>query len=723
MKRRSKFAALVAFLAGTALTAGQTPQPTRSQTPTFKVQVDYVDVDVLVTDGQGRFVRDLARDDFQVFEDGKRQTIANFSVVDIPIERADRPLYSTEPIEPDVESNEKPFEGRIYVLVLDDLHVGALRSQYVKTAARQFIEKSLGANDVMAVVQTGGRADAGQEFTNNRRLLLASVDKFMGRKLQSITAARTQEYFRQAGTPGAGGPTQDPEDAERAYNAQQTLRLLKDVAEWFASVRGRRKTILFVSEGIDYDVSNVISRFDAPGNAASVILDDIRETIAATARSSVSIYGIDPRGLTQLADETIAVSSFPGPASGIGLTSLRNELQMSQDSLRALSDETGGFAAVNTNQFSTAFDRIVGDNSTYYVLAYYPPTDKKDGKFHRIDVKVTRPGLTVRARRGYMAARAKAAPKTTKNTTGPIVSPEVLELLNSPLNISGLTMRLFAAPFKGAAPNASVLLGVELLGRDLTLAPNSKLELSYLAIDAKGKTYGAKTDSLTLNLRPDTRARVLQTGFRMLNRMDLPPGRYQLRVAAHDPGGPVGSVLYNIEIPEYGKLPFSMSGLLLTSLSAGSMVTARADEETKTVLPAPPIAQRTFPQNDEIALFVEIYDDGNAAPHKVDIATTIRSDVGKEFFKNEEERASSELQGKRGGYGYTTRIPLTGLEPGPYVLTVEARSRLGREAAASRQVRVIVGPPVTAPAGPPVAVPAGPASTAPPGPPATASPR
>jgi hypothetical protein len=464
-------------------------------------------------------------------------------------------------------------------------------------------------------------------------------------------------------------------------------------------VRGRRKTILFVSEGIDYNINDVIRQFDAPASAASAILDDIRETIAATARSNVSIYGIDPRGLTTLADETIGLSSLPGSASGIGASSLRNELQMSQDSLRALSEETGGFAAVNTNQFATTFDRIVGDNSTYYVLAYYPPTDKKDGKFHRIDVKVTRPGLNVRARRGYMAMKAKAPPRTTKTApAGPTASPEVLELLNSPLNVSGLTMHLFAAPFKGAAPNASVLLGVELLGRDLTLAPNSKLELSYLAVDAKGKSYGAKTDSLTMNLRPETRARVVQTGFRMLNRMDLPPGRYQLRVAAHDLGGPVGSVLYNIEIPEYSKLPFSMSGVLLTSLSAASMITARPDEETRTVLPAPPIAQRTFPQNDEIALFVEIYDDGKAAPHKVDIVTTIRSDEGTIFFKNEEERASSELDGKRGGYGYTARIPLTGLSPGPYVLTVEARSRLGRDNAASRQVRVIVGPPVTAPA-------------------------
>src|SRR5260221_14244258 len=98
-------------------------------------------------------------------------------------------------------------------------------------------------------------------------------------------------------------------------------------------------------------------------------------------------------------------------------------MQMWEGSGRAIPDEAGGFAAVNTNQFSTAFDRIVGDNNTYYVLAYYPPTDKKDGKFHRIDVKVSRPGLTVRARRGYMSAKGKAAPKATKKTNGPTASP------------------------------------------------------------------------------------------------------------------------------------------------------------------------------------------------------------------------------------------------------------------------------------------------------------
>src|SRR5919201_443381 len=184
--------AMLLVVAATAVAAGQTPAPA-PQGPTFKVQVDYVEVDVLVTDQQGNFVRDLKKEDFQVLEDGKPQTIATFSIVDIPIERFDRPLFAKQPIEPDVKTNERPFDGRVYVMVIDDLHTNFGRSQRVKTAAKQFIERRLGANDLMAIVHTAGPSDANQEFTSNKRLLLAAVDRTMGKKLRSATLTRTEE--------------------------------------------------------------------------------------------------------------------------------------------------------------------------------------------------------------------------------------------------------------------------------------------------------------------------------------------------------------------------------------------------------------------------------------------------------------------------------------------------------------------------------------------------
>ncbi len=248
MKPRAKFAALFVLLAGTALTAGQTAAPT-SQQPTFKLRVDYVEVDVVVTNRTGNLVRDLKKEDFQVLEDGKGQTITNFTHVDIPVERGDRPLFASEPIEPDVKTNEKPFDGRVYVMVIDDYHTRFGRTQRVKAAAKQFIERRFGANDLMAVVHTAGAANANQEFTSNRKLLLAAVDKTQGRKLDSATVNKTNEYYRTRDLRAQGDALNDPDDAERSFNARSTLDTLRNVAEWFGSVHGRRKAILFVSEG------------------------------------------------------------------------------------------------------------------------------------------------------------------------------------------------------------------------------------------------------------------------------------------------------------------------------------------------------------------------------------------------------------------------------------------------------------------------------------------
>ncbi len=696
MKSRCRTAALLALVGSSVLVAAQTPQTPSNPLPTFRAQVEYVEVDALVTDRQGQFIRGLTKDDFQVFEDGKRQTITTFTLVDIPVDRADRPLFVDRPIEPDVQGNEQPFDGRTYVLMLDDLHVAPLRSTRVRLAARQFIERSLGANDLMAVVFTGGRSQDAQEFTSNKRLLLAAVDRFQGQKLESPTLSRNREYFRQQDDPLQDGRIPDPDEAQRVYQTRSMLSSVAQVGEWFGGVRGRRKTLLLFSEGIDYDLSDIMrSPADSPSSAADII-DDIRRAIGATARSNVSIYTVDPRGLAALGDDTIGVQNFAdsdNPGAGIGLSSLNAELRLSQDSLRQLADETGGFAAVNRNDFATAFDRIVRDNSSYYVLAYYPPSDKRDGKFHKIEVKVNRPGVTVRSRRGYAAPSGKPAPVNTK-TGG--MSPEMFEAINSPIQVSGLSMRAFAAPFKGTSPNASVVVGVELRGRDLTLEGNGKVDVSFMAVDSKAKVYGARNDSFTMNLRPENRPRVEQSGVRVLNRIDLPAGRYQLRIAARDAGKALmGSVVYDLEVPDYFKEPFAMSGLVLTSLGTGAMMTSKQDEQLKAVLPAPPIAARTFVENDEIALFTEVYDNQGGPPHKVDITTSVRTDEGRVLYKNEESRDSSEWQGGqggRGGFGYAARVPLADIPPGRYVLTVEARSRLGDSPTRARQVEFTVAP-------------------------------
>jgi VWFA-related protein len=708
MRRKIRTAGLLVLLAGTALTAGQAPAgqiqtaqpPAGASGPTFKVQVDYVEVDVLVTDARGNYVRDLKKEDFQVFEDGKPQAVTNFALIDIPIERADRPLFAKQAIEPDVKSNERPFDGRIYVMLLDEAHTIPSNTSLVRRAAQKFIDEKLGANDLMAVVfargVVGGGGSYGQEFTGNKRLLSLAVQQFTGSAPRAATLNKLQDYINTSSqrAAGGGGAPQDMDRQEREFNARAMLEEMTAVSDWFASVRGRKKTILLFSEGISYDIHDVFA--NGGNNAASMITQRMQDFVRSATKSNVSLYAIDPRGLMALSDGNIELTSVGAGdpnAAGLNERGLQDEARLARESLQTFAEETGGFAVVNTNGFANAYDRIVQENSAYYVLAYYPPNPKRDGKFHKIEVRVTRPGLTVRSRRGYANPTGKV-PTPVKSA----ISAELRDTLESPLPVSGLTMKVFAAPFKGVAPNASVLLGVELRGRDLTTAENSSLEMAVFAVDAKGKMKASSRETVALNLKPETRTRVEQSSIRILSRMNIPAGRYQLRVAAHDlSGGALGSVLYDLDVPDFEKVPLSMSGLALTSASSTQAPTARPDADLRQVLPGPPVASRTFPQNDQIAFFTDVYDNDVSVVHTVDITSTLTSDEGRVVFKNAEERSTADLAGKKGGFGYGGQITLTDYPPGLYVLRVEARSRLGANATSSREVQITIVPPDSQP--------------------------
>ena len=467
---------------------------------------------------------------FRVFEDGK-PSIGPTSQGNIG--GAGRSAVFARPPSHPMSRATNVLRRPVYVLVLDDLHTNFQRSPRVKIAARQFIERYLGANDLMAVVTTGGSTRGAQEFTNRKRLLLAAVDKFAGRKLEAATLTRG-DALQRIGSSSRNGRIDDPEDAERGHNARSTLTHLKGVAEWFGGVRGRRKSIVFVSEGIDYDITDVFNN-----RSASTIMDETREAIAAATRSNVSIYTVDPRGLTALGDDTIGSATFgadQGASNGgsrsfdrPGISSLMSELRLSQDSLRTLSDETGGFAAINANDFTTAFERIVRDNSGYYVLAYYPPSDKRDGKFHKIEVRVTRPGLDRAARPGYVSPRGivRLPNRRTKGRRRTARGAE------QPIQVSGLTMHVFAAPFKGTAPNLGCLFGVELRGRDLSRrrgTGRAHVSRGRCRRQDSGKQDDVLRSTCARRHSPAFKppASASSTGW-------FAAGRYQMRLAARDP--------------------------------------------------------------------------------------------------------------------------------------------------------------------------------------------
>ena len=687
---------LVTLIAAAVMSAEQgtgTPaQPPESTQPgvTFRAEVNYVEVDARVVDAQGAFVANLAQNDFQILEDGKPQQITVFSLLNLPVERAVRPLFANKPIEADVQTNLSGYNGRVYLIVLDDMHTAALRSQRVKAAARRFVQQYMGANDVAAVVHTSGRTDAGQEFTSNQRLLVNAIDKFMGRKLRSAILQRIEEESRSRGLRGANERINDPDEFERGRDARSALESMKGFSDLLAGVRGRRKALVYFSEGIDYDINDVFNNRDA-----TTIIDASRDAIAAATRANVSIYGIDVRGLGAGFDDGIEVQSFPDdPSLGLTSSALQNEVRLGQDSLRVLSDETGGFATVNTNDIEGAFRRVVDENSSYYVLGYYPANDRRDGRFRKIEVKVNRPGLTVRARRGYVAPRGRAA---DARQAGPNdASTELRDAMTSPIPVGGLPLAATVSVFKGPDRKGSVVVSTLVGGRDLPLQEkdglsHNDIEIAILAIDAKGKTFPGDRNTVNLALKPDSVPRLRAAGFRVISSLDLPPGRYQLRIAAREANSKrTGSVLYDLEIPDFSKDTLSMSNLALTSAASGYAPTARPKDPLAKLLPGPLTSYRDFAQADEIAIFTEIYEAQATPTHKVEIALTMKAEGGQTVFQTREQRDSSELGGNSGGYGFSARIPLRDIAPGLYVLRVEAQTQMGERPTTARETIVSV---------------------------------
>jgi hypothetical protein len=176
---------------------------------------------------------------------------------------------------------------------------------------------------------------------------------------------------------------------------------------------------------------------------------------------------------------------------------------------------------------------------------------------------------------------------------------------------------------------------------------------------------------------------VEQTGIRLFGRLRLPRGRYQIRVAAHQPGGATGSAVAAVEIPDFSDLPLSVSDLVIASSGSPTLTTLEEDAVLRRSLPSQPTPARQFARNETLTVFGEISDSHWILSQEIGAIALVRTQDGRLVSRDEQTLKS----GNRGRFNYTGRIPLASYEPGTYTLTVEAHTSAGVPASASQQLR------------------------------------
>jgi|SoiMethySBSTD1v2_1073268.scaffolds.fasta_scaffold00234_49 VWFA-related protein len=614
------------------LLGGQGPQD--QQAPTFRSSVEAVQLSVIVTDRDGNPVSGLAEDEFEILENGSPRPITTFAAVNIPIERTERGLA-----EKDVLSNDGP-PGRLYVIALDQMSsLSALRAHAI---LRRFVEQFFGPNDTAAVVlTTGGLSDSGQEFTSNPRLLMDAINRF-------------------------DGGTSDMSDRLREKNF---IGDFKSLMAFMTTLRGARKAMIFVSESIPVDAYDVVDRGRARfGGLFSEVDTDWIDALSFATRNNIAIYPIDPRGLTT----GITGESEDGSTVASG-PSLDDRLV-----LGGLAAVTGGFALTGSNNYTGAFERLVRENSTYYLLAFNSGVEKRDGRYVRLEVRVKRPGLQVRSTNGYVQPRGRPQGPPRRPST---VLAATWDAVASAITTSGVSMRVYAAPFRGRKNDkeATVTVAVEIAPSKLNLveqdgAWRGVLEVVFATTDSKNKKkWPIWRHRAALALKPETYERVSHGALRVLCQLPLPEGRYQLRTSAGS-AALAGSVVYDLDVPDF-RDDFSLSGVALTSAQARETFTFSPHPQLDVAMPGPPTTAREFSRDDTLTLFAEGYEN-RKKPHTITFSISLRDDGGRILGSHVIERQALEKPKQVSVYAFAPNLSLEEVPPGRYALHVEAHSSL-----------------------------------------------
>ncbi|MDQ3801711.1 MAG: VWA domain-containing protein [Acidobacteriota bacterium] len=611
------FALLLFVFLLSPVSRAQTPKPpstppatkppvTADDDDVVKISTTLIQLDVTVTDESGKVVTDLKPEDFEIYENGERQEITNFSFMSAT-PRANpampgTPSVKNTPTAPLLSTPARPERvRRTIALVVDDLTLSFQSTAYVRQSLKKFVDEQMQDGDLVAIIRTGAGAGALQQFTSDKRQLYAAIERVRWNPLGSgnigafapIQSSPDSSLGggRNAGEEEGIAPNGNPDAELNSFRqnlfARGTLGALNYIIRGMNELPGRKSVMLF-SDGF-----KLFTRAEQEFVEASQILDSLRRLVDLANRSSVVIYTMDARGLQALG--LTAEDNVGGLNAGQleqRLSDRRSEFIDTQEGLIYLAQQTGGFAITNTNDLTGGVQRVLNDQS-YYLIAYQPDPetfDPKTRRFNRLVVRVRRPDLRVRYRSGFFGVTDEmTATETVKQTP----HEQILNALLSPFASGGISLRLNAL-FGNEAKNGSFIRSfLHISGKDLKFIEeadgNRRATFDILAVsfgdngvpvEQIGKTY-------TIKAKGETYEQIVREGF--VYSFVFPirtPGAYQMRVALRDQNtAKVGSANQFIEVPNLKKDRLTLSGIVLENLTPAQWQKLSGDDTNPNAQP------------------------------------------------------------------------------------------------------------------------------------------
>lgn len=640
------------------------------QQPTFRAGVNFVRVDVIVHDGKGEPVTNLTQADFEVIEDGKPQAIEQFRLIRVdgnPRPGDPPPRELRNRIDEEVELSRD--DVRVFVIFFDDYHVRLGNSLGVKEPLIRFVQTELRPNDIVGIMYPLTPVD-GISFTRNMASVVSAIEKFEGRKFNYEPRNAFEERYARA-----------PSEVVEQIRNQVVMTALRGLATRLGGLREGRKAILYVSEGLTAFLPPQLRTADAslgrlgqvggPPSplvgenspreetaaffAQSDLYSQMRDVFTAANRNNAAIYAVDPRGLTPF---EYGIDEAVGPRQDA------RSLQMTQDTLRSLADETDGRAIVNRNDLGPGLAQIVRDSSYYYLLGYNSTEAPNDGKFHEITVRLKRRGLQVRARKGYWALTAEEVARA--NTIVPETPKPVQQALAS--IATSVQAGKYVRTWLGTSRADDGKTRLTLIWEPLTPPPGARRDqpqagrVSVIAARANGDLVfrGRAPDAALASTAPPTTPGAQAAAGPQRLVFAAPPGELELRlsVEAAAGGGVLDSEIRRITVPD-----LTTPDAALSTPRVHRARTAREFQTLAADAAAVPVAAREFSRTERLLIRFDVYGGATATAALLN--------------RNGDKMADVPVAPARAGGTHQIDMGLASIAIGEYVVEITAKGATG----------------------------------------------